>query len=110
MKINFCSAPSGSGKTRQLIELASRLANTGENVLFLQPTKELIDKTIEQELQIRSDFPPHRKFYGTSKGHSVARELMEYFHHPMECGHGPTLSNRVSRSSLQRVIQRIRRR
>jgi hypothetical protein len=87
MKINFCSAPCGSGKTRQLIESASRLANKGANVLFLQPTKELIDKTIEQELQRRSDSPPYQKFYGASKGHSVARELMEYFHHPMECGH-----------------------
>jgi hypothetical protein len=47
----------------------------------------LIDKTIEQELRNRSDPPPYQKFYGASKGHSVARELMEYFHHPMECGH-----------------------
>ena len=56
MKINFCSAPSGSGKTRQLIESACRLAHKGKNVLFLQPTKELIDKTIEQEL--REPFRP----------------------------------------------------
>jgi Type III restriction enzyme, res subunit len=87
MKINFCSAPCGSGKTRQLIESACRLANKGENVLFLQPTKELIDKTIELELQGRSAPPPHQKFYGAPKGHSVARELMEYFHCPMGCGH-----------------------
>ena len=87
MRINFCSAPSGSGKTRQLIESACRLAHKGKNVLFLQPTKELIDKTIGQELRNRSDPPPYQKFYGASKGHSVARELMEYFHDPMECGH-----------------------
>jgi hypothetical protein len=87
MKMYFFSAPCGSGKTRQPIELACRLANKGKNVLFLQPTKELIDKTIEQELQGRPDSPPNKKFYGASKGRSVARELMEYFHYPMECGH-----------------------
>ena len=87
MKINFCSAPCGSGKTHQLIESACRLAKSGEKVLFLQPTKELIDKTIEQELRSRSDPPPHQKFYGATKGQSVARSLMEYFHYPMECGH-----------------------
>jgi thymidine kinase len=43
MKINFCSAPCGSGKTRQMVQQASHLVERNEKVLILQPTRSLID-------------------------------------------------------------------
>jgi Type III restriction enzyme, res subunit len=87
VKINYCSAPCGSGKTYQLVKSACRVANSGETVLFLQPTKELIDRTIGQELLRRQKPPPHEKIYGESKASSVARRLTEYLKHPMDGGH-----------------------
>jgi hypothetical protein len=87
VKINYCSAPCGSGKTYQLVKSACRLANSGETVLFLQPTKELIDRTIDQELLRCPKSPPHEKIYGVSKATSVARRLTEYLKHPMDGGH-----------------------
>jgi len=86
VKIHFCSAPCGSGKTYQLIETAFRIANQGEIVLFLQPTKELIDKTIADQLP-RSSRPPHQTFYGSSIGNSVARRITKYLENPMDGGH-----------------------
>ena len=48
MKINFCSAPCGSGKTRQIVQQALALVQRNEKVLILQPTRNLIDKTVEE--------------------------------------------------------------
>lgn len=87
MKISCCSAPSGSGKTYQLVKSACQLANGGETVLFLQPTKELIDKTIEGQLASLSCPPSFEKFYGGSQGHSVAWALTEYLRKPLDGGH-----------------------
>jgi Type III restriction enzyme, res subunit len=80
LKINYCSAPCGSGKTYQLIERACQLAAKDECVLVLQPTKQLIDKTVEQELLTKSTRPAFFKFYtesGDSK--SVGGRLKEHF-------------------------------
>ncbi|MCR4524128.1 DEAD/DEAH box helicase family protein [Bosea sp. 47.2.35] len=41
-------APAGSGKTRSLCQIAAKMANKGEAIIFVQPTKELISKTIEK--------------------------------------------------------------
>jgi Type III restriction enzyme, res subunit len=87
VNINLCSAPCGSGKTYQLIDAAWRIAHLGEIVLFFQPTKELIDKTIADQLLQRSNAPAHRTFYGASPGRSVAREITEYLRSPMDGGH-----------------------
>jgi hypothetical protein len=85
--IDFCSAPCGSGKTYQLIRAACRIANRGEIVLFVQPTKELIDKTITEQLLPRSNAPPHQTFYGSSTGNSVARRITEHLKNPPDGGH-----------------------
>jgi hypothetical protein len=85
--INFCSAPCGSGKTYQLIKAACRVANRGEIVLFVQPTKELIDKTIAEQLLRHSKAPAHKAFYGSSPGRSVAWELTEHLKNPLDGGH-----------------------
>ncbi len=51
MTINFLDSLAGSGKTRALARYADRIARRGHKVLFVQPTKHLIEKTIAEELQ-----------------------------------------------------------
>ena len=87
MIIQFCSAPCGSGKTYQLVKSACRLANGGETVLLLQPTKELIDKTIADRLSRLSSAPLYEKFYGGSQDHSVAWDLTEHLKTVTDGGH-----------------------
>ena len=87
MIIHFCSAPCGSGKTYQLVKSACHLANSGETVLFLQPTKELIDKTIDEQLSRLSSPPLYEKFYAACPGQSVARKLTQYLKSPVDGGH-----------------------
>ena len=43
MVIQFLDALAGAGKTRTLARYAMRLAIAGERVLFVQPSKQLID-------------------------------------------------------------------
>jgi hypothetical protein len=79
MRIKYCSAPCGSGKTFQIVNRACDLARHGNKVLILQPTRELIDKTVKEELQgrpIRSHF---RVFHrGTVGEGQVAKALADY--------------------------------
>jgi hypothetical protein len=56
MTINFLDSLAGSGKTRALARYADRIARRGHKVLFVQPTKHLIEKTIADELR---PFDPH---------------------------------------------------
>ncbi|MBY0294509.1 MAG: DEAD/DEAH box helicase family protein [Methylobacterium sp.] len=51
MIIHELNTPAGSGKTRACVHFADRLARRGQKVLFVQPTKHLITKTIAEELQ-----------------------------------------------------------
>lgn len=84
MKIKYCSARCGAGKTRQIVNRAIELAKEGELVLILQPTKELINKTIEDELERRPDRPYHKVFHGGTigAGRFVAQELTEFLVSP----------------------------
>lgn len=45
-KIMLCDAPAGAGKTHALCKFAVDMANSGERILFVQPTKDLIGETI----------------------------------------------------------------
>ena len=76
--INFCSAPCGSGKTHQIIKRACKWAKTGRRIIILQPTKELIDKTVQEELLRRPDAPTYKVFHGDTVCGSVAHNLTEY--------------------------------
>jgi hypothetical protein len=78
--ILFGSAGSGSGKTYQIVKRARRMAAAGERVIILQPTKELNDKTVEQELLSQSNPPLYAVFHGgtVGEGVSVAHEITEY--------------------------------
>ena len=51
MAIQFLDALAGAGKTRALSRYAMQLAAAGEHVLFIQPTKQLIDATIRCEFR-----------------------------------------------------------
>ena len=74
MKINFCSAPCGSGKTYQISKRARRLAEGFNKVLILQPTRELLEKTAGEEIE-----PFHCQiFHKGTVGGSVAKELADY--------------------------------
>src|SRR3954466_6292029 len=59
LKILYASSPCGSGKTHQIIARACEMANRDLVVIVVQPTIELIEKTIRDELLTRSNPPPH---------------------------------------------------
>jgi Type III restriction enzyme, res subunit len=88
LKVHYCSAPCGSGKTYQIIERACELAGKGHFVVVLQPTKELIDRTIERELLGRPVPPRQSAFYSTTGiSTSVGGQLTEFFKNPSDQGH-----------------------
>ena len=84
--VNYASAPCGSGKTHQIVNRACQLAYDDRRVLILQPTLELIDRTIEQELLSRERVPANRVFHGEEVSGSVAGELTRYFNSPEDAG------------------------
>ena len=51
MYIHYFDALAGAGKTHALARHGDHLARQGRKVLFIQPTKHLIDKTIQDELR-----------------------------------------------------------
>jgi hypothetical protein len=60
-----------------MIQRACALADRGRRVIIAQPTRELIDNTVEAELKLRSHPPNHRVFHGGTVGESsVAKALM----------------------------------
>jgi hypothetical protein len=64
--------PGGAGKTYVLAHRANRLARLGQKVLFVQPTKHLITKTIEGELQPLNPNYPVRAIHGDTVDGVVA--------------------------------------
>jgi hypothetical protein len=85
MIIRYAPAPSGAGKTHSIVTRACELALDHERVLILQPTKELINKTVEKELQTRINPPRHRVFHqDVVCGRSVAGEMTGFFREPEE--------------------------
>ena len=83
MRIKYCSAFCGSGKTHQIINRACELVRAHNRVLILQPTRELIDRTVREELQSRPNLPPFRVFHrGTVGGGKVAKAVADYSRGP----------------------------
>jgi Rad3-related DNA helicase len=74
----FVSAPCGSGKTYQIVKRAYELAKVGRRVIILQPTKKLIDKTLQNEFFRQPAQPTLTVFHGDTVAGSVARKLTEY--------------------------------
>ncbi|SHF71392.1 hypothetical protein SAMN02745157_2820 [Kaistia soli DSM 19436] len=79
MRLIYIDAPAGSGKTRALTEKARWLAHTGDNVLFVQPTKELIDRTIERQLASNQRHTRYEAIYSDDerRGVSVSKQIIE---------------------------------
>src|ERR1700676_1474445 len=64
------------------------MAKNGMVVIIMQPTKELIKKTIQDELLTRPDPPPYHVFHGESVANGpVAKALAEYLKSPQDGGH-----------------------
>ena len=86
-KINFASAPCGSGKTFQLVRRSCQLVQESRKVLFLQPTKLLIEKTKVEEYGRLPEPPPIKVFHGDTVGQNVAHQLAEYLADPEDRPH-----------------------
>ena len=79
MRIKFCAAPCGSGKTHQIINRACEVVRTHNRVLILQPTRELINRTVQEELLSRPNPPQVRVFHrGTVGDGKVSKALADY--------------------------------
>ena len=81
MVIRTFDALAGSGKTRACARYADRLARHGHKVLFVQPTKHLITKTIADELQpLAPSYPVTALHSGTiARGGSVTATAVAHF-------------------------------
>src|SRR5262249_34130314 len=86
MIVRYVSAPCGAGKTNQIVNRACQLARDHQRVIVLQPTKELIEKTIEQELKTYYAVPTHYAFHEDKVSGSVARALTQYFNEAENAG------------------------
>jgi hypothetical protein len=77
-RYRYCSAPCASGKTHNIIDRACAMIRSGARVVIAQPTKELIEKTVRDELTNRPGHPDYKIFHGdrVPPGSSVARELV----------------------------------
>ena len=89
MKIKYFDALAGAGKTYALAHYADRLARAGDKVLFVQPSKLLIDKTVSTEIT------PLEPRYGVNAIHggtspNVVRSIVEHFV-AAEAGQGEVL-------------------
>ncbi|WP_306222536.1 DEAD/DEAH box helicase family protein [Bosea beijingensis] len=72
MSIHYLNALAGAGKTRAFVRYADRLARKGLKTLIVQPTKDLIDKTVADELeQIGPSYPVTRFHGGRGSGFVV---------------------------------------
>ncbi|MER2263595.1 DEAD/DEAH box helicase family protein [Methylobacterium oxalidis] len=78
MAISLFDALAGAGKTRSLVRYSDALARKGRKVLFIQPTKLLISKTIEGELLPLDPSYPYQAIHsGTTS--PVVPNLSQHF-------------------------------
>jgi hypothetical protein len=84
LRIKYCSAPCGSGKTKKIVERACELVREQNRVLILQPTRELIDRTVKDELQARAGPTPVRVFHRGAIGGDakLSKALADYIQNP----------------------------
>jgi hypothetical protein len=86
MIVRYVSAPCGAGKTNQIVNRACWLARDHQRVIVLQPTKELIEKTIQQELMAHYPVPSDYAFHQDKVSGSVAGALTRYFNQAEDAG------------------------
>jgi len=79
VRIKYSAAPCGSGKTHLTINRACELVRNHYRVLVLQPTRELIDRTVREEVQSRLNPPQVRVIHrGTVGDGKVSKALADY--------------------------------
>lgn len=66
MTIQYFDALAGAGKTRALVSHAKKLAHLGEQVLFVQPSKLLIDATVANEVSATTTYDVEAIHSGTT--------------------------------------------
>lgn len=79
MIIHYFDALAGAGKTRALALYTDRLAPRNQKVLFVQPTKHLIDKTIADELDVLDSNYPIRAIHGDTEPDRVIAGIVQHF-------------------------------
>lgn len=79
MTIHYFGALAGAGKTRALARYADRIAQQNHKVLFVQPTKHLIDKTIADELRTLAPTYVIRAIHGDTEPGAVVGEIVRHF-------------------------------
>lgn len=78
MLIHYLNALAGAGKTRAFVRYADRLARRGLKTLIVQPTQDLIDKTVADELgQIAPSYPV-TCFHGGRGSGSVVGAIVQH--------------------------------
>jgi hypothetical protein len=83
VRIKYCSSPCGSGKTKTIIDRAHELVRADKKVLVLQPTRELIDRTVREEIESRYNPSKARVFHkGTIGDGKVSKALADYARQP----------------------------
>jgi hypothetical protein len=84
----YAASPSGAGKTHNIVARACELAREHSRVLILQPTRELIKRTIENEVKPLSKPPECREFTQATipSGKSVVREIIDYLNKAEDVG------------------------
>lgn len=77
MTIQYFDALAGAGKTRSLVSYAKQLAHFGEQVLFVQPSKLLIDNTIANEVrQVHESYDVKAIHSGTTQ--EVVKAIVQH--------------------------------
>lgn len=82
MKINYLSALCGSGKTHSIRHRASELVQKGFNALIVQPTKDLINQTLDD---LRDSETLAHKIHGDTlgqDGETVIASVVAYLKEP----------------------------
>lgn len=85
MSIYYFNALAGAGKTYALARYADRCARRDQKVLFVQPSKRLIDQTIAQEITPLNPIYPVTPIHGDVCT-SVVNALVEHFKTTMPGG------------------------
>lgn len=79
MAISYFDAPAGSGKTHVLVEHAHRMAQQGQKVLFVQPSRELIARTINDTLVPLLPSCSYRAIHGDTHAGNVVAAIVAHF-------------------------------
>ncbi len=83
--IDFISALAGAGKTYAIIRKAHRLALRGEKVLIVQPSRELISRTVAGEL-LQLSLISYRVITTDSHPQAVSATIIDHLAHPSQGG------------------------